>query len=742
MSSTEVEHKKRPSTLSSVTSLHPSHLLPTATIGFVIGLLEVTLTLSFAALIFTGSLSGYLSYGVGFGLLGVVFSSIIITLFSSLPGTIGGSQDTPAAIMAIMSVGIMSALPANTDPEALFITVLVTVALSTFLTGVCTFLLGTFSLGNLVRFLPYPVVGGFLAGTGWLLVIGALGLAIDGTLTADLLQPEALLHWLPGAALAVLLLFLLKRFSHFWLLPGIIFLSIAVFYGVTAVAGLSIADLHAQGWLLGPFPDESLWRLPPWDKIGQVQWSALWSQLPNVATLILLSIVGLLLNVSGLELTVQQDASLNRELRMAGLGNMLAGLAGGLISFQQLSLSALNVRVSKSSRLGGLIAAAVCLVTLSAGASLLSLFPRLVLTGLLGYLGLGFLKEWVIDARSQLSRMEYGIVLVILVIIATVGFLEGVAVGVVAAIILFVAAYSRTDVVRQTLTGANMRSRVTRPAAEQERLQQNGECIYILRLQGFIFFGTADKMLGKVKERLADAERPLPICLLLDFRRVTGLDATALISLQKLQQATNSHQTFLVITDAPPTVHQQLVEGGLNKGSGVHFFADLDQGLAWSEDQVLRQRDLSITKAHTLAEQLLTILPDHEAVETLLPHLRRQEAAPGTVLMHEGDPPDSLYFIESGQVTAQTAVPGRLPVRLETMGPGRVVGELGFYLGQARTASVVVDETAVVYELTRQELDHMDKDHPAAASALHRLIIYLLADRVTHLVTAVNALEQ
>jgi len=129
-------------------------------------------------------------------------------------------------------------------------------------------------------------------------------------------------------------------------------------------------------------------------------------------------------------------------------------------------------------------------------------------------------------------------------------------------------------------------------------------------------------------------------------------------------------------------------------------------------------------------------------LKRLLPFLERLETKSGDYLMVEGDKPDCLYLVESGQVTAQLDFPDRPPLRLESMGSGRVVGEIGFYLGQARTASVVVDKPGVVYRLTASALGEIEREDPQIASALHQLMANLLAQRATHLIQVVDALER
>jgi len=82
-----------------------------------------------------------------------------------------------------------------------------------------------------------------------------------------------------------------------------------------------------------------------------------------------------------------------------------------------------------------------------------------------------------------------------------------------------------------------------------------------------------------------------------------------------------------------------------------------------------------------------------------------------------------------------------LPMRLETMRGGRVVGELGFYLGTRRSAAVVADEPTVVYRLSRAKLTEIERDDPEAAHVLHRIIIHLLGERALHLMRTVDALQ-
>lgn len=740
---------KSPLTLAStlIRELRPRHLLSSVMAGTVVGLLEITISISFGALIFAGDLSAFLTNGIGLGLIGGAITGAIVALFSTTPGTLGGSQDIPAAVMSVVAAGIAGALSFSTSGEVSFATVAIAIALTTSLTGLFFFLLGTFELGNLVRFLPYPVIGGFLAGTGWLLVTGAIGLMADITPSLDnvglLFQSDVILLWMPGLLFAVVLLTIMERFDQDMLFPGMIVGAVALFYLVAWIGGNTRGQLSSQGLLMGPFPDESMWQAMPWTELRQVDWAAIGSQLPNIAALVLLSTVALLLNATGLEVAAKQDISLNRELRASGLANLVAGAAGGFVGYQQLGLSALSIRLGAGARLVGLISTAFCLAALTAGAAFLSLFPKMVVGGLLLFLGLEFLKAWVYDAWFRLPRVEYVVILFILLVIGLVGFLEGVAVGVVTAIILFVVAYSRIEVVRHEMSGKHASSRKTRSAVQRQFLIAEGHQIYILRLQGFIFFGTSDRLLNVIRGRMKEAGGSMVRFVLLDFRRVTGLDSSGMLSLIKLQEVVAAQGGVLFIVDAAEEICLQLEKGGLSNGGALRFCGQFDEALEWCENRLLEWLGQPLTPVpQPLMQQLSAILPEAVGLERLLTYLERVEAAAGEHLIVQGEEPESLYLIESGQVTARLEHPGREPLRLETVGSGHVVGELGFYTGKKRTASVVTDVPSVLYRLRRQDLARIEQENPAAASALHQLMVQLLSYRVTHLVETVKVLEQ
>jgi sulfate permease, SulP family len=722
--------------------LDPKRLVPTVTFGLVLGALEIVLAISLAALIFGGRLSAHLEAGIGLGLLSAAVVMVVVAFRSSLPSAVGSVQDSTAAVLALIATGIAAQVP---TAEESFLTVVVAIGLTTVATGVFLFALGLFRLGNLIRFMPYPVVGGFLAGTGLLLAKGSIGvlsgISVSLSTLGDVFATEAVRKWLPGMAFAVMLLILVRRWRHFLVIPGALFAAFALFYAIAALAGSSVSELKADGWLLGPFPGTGFWE--PWTVEGleEANWSAILDQTPNMATVVLVGAVALLLNTSGIELAVDRELDLNRELRASGGANMAAGLGGGIVGFPSLGLTTLAHR-SGAGRLVGIVAGVVCAVAFTVGGSFLSLFPRVVVGGLLLFLGLAFLVEWVYDAWSKLSRADYAVVVLILVVIGVFGFLPGVAVGLAVAVALFVVDYSRTDMVKHAFSGGSYRSKVDRDPQQLEVLRVQGEEVFVFELQGFLFFGTANSLLERIRDRALDVGQSPLSFLVLDFRRVTGLDSSAVLAFIKVHRLAEGQGFRLLVTGLSDRVRFLLERGGFSTAvlSGLRAFPDLDRAIQWCEDWLLEREAIAADQPRSLGTLLHDGLGLAVNAERLLPYLEPLDLPGGHELIHQGEPSTDMYLLESGRLTAVfTPVKGD-PVRLRTMAPGTVVGEVTMYLGTVRSASVVTEQPSRLYRLTTKALGDMERDDPELSGALHRALARLLAQRLTDSLRTMEAL--
>lgn len=740
-------------------SFSAKDILSSLIAGLVIGILVVFVEVSLAAMVFSGELETSLSQGIGLFLFGTFIMGMFLTLTSGLVPVIAIGQDAPAAILAVIAAGVAASLSDN-DPEHIFGTVVAAMILASLLTGTIFWLLGRFNLGRLVRFIPYPVVGGFLGGTGWLLVVGGVGVMTDPPLNLALFEPSALLRWLPGVVFALILFFTLRRFTHFLVLPGLLLGSILLFYAIFYIANGSLSAPMLAEWQLGPFPSGNLLQFMTLRIFSEGHLNAMIGNVIDFSSIIIISSIALLLNASGLEIIYGEDIDLNRELKMAGIANILSSVVGGPPGYNSISLSALGRTLGQKNRLVGLFAFITLSLTLLFGASALAFFPKMIAGGLLVFLGISFLFEWVYEAWFKLPTLDYFLIWFILIVIALVGFLQGVAAGIVVAVILFVLNYSRVNVVRHDVTAANFPSYVMRPRLYGQLLRQRGDILYILELQGFIFFGTADNLVSQIRARIEDSHLPQLRYLLLDFRLVTGIDSSTALSFSKLCQMAANREITLVFTDLPPKFQDIL---GEDLCSSIHIFPDLDQGVAWCEDGIIevfkevglvaRPKTIIQLIEESLAEEteekdwLGMMMPGSKKepglrASRLLNYLELIVAEEGDVLIDENSEIHGLYFIEAGQIKVFSTVAEGQVNTLMLLESGTVFGEMDYYAEQKATACYVANRPSKLRFLSLANIHRIEEEDPKLAIAMHRIIAGTMGKKLSLTSNTIQALRK
>ncbi len=720
-------------------ALKPSQLMRSVFTSAIIWLLVTSAMPSYAKLIFHGQMSDYFAAGFGITLLSQIIILIVTSLFSSDHATLVIPQSPTVVIQGIIASSLVAAAPANMSPEALFPLVYWIIALSSLLTGGFIFLLGITRAAGLVRYIPYPIVGGFLAGLGWLIFNAGFAVAVDLRLAADslplLMSIEVFRRWLPALVFALCVLALQARFKHAMVMPVFIIVAVALFY---AWAQLVVGDVDAlaeSGWFLPMAPGTIDWQPLDLAAIARIEPAMIEASAGGILTLIIVCTLNVFFRASAQELVSGRELDLNRECAVNGAANIASGLAGGgIVGYHGPASTALVELMGVYGRLVGLILALLFWLTLMFGSALFSLIPRFLPAGLLMYFGLQFMKDWLLDSWFKLPRQDYVIVVVIALATALFGLLPGIGLGMVLAMSFFVLEYSRMDVIKQQLSGGVHRSNLDRSFAENRFLQREGKKILILRLQGYLFFGTAYRFYEHVKLIISDeADEPLRY-IALDFKSVRGFDASTVSDFKKLKQLSDRHGIELLFSSVRPHLQPLLVGGGIleRESGGPLFFDDLDHALEWCENALLDGAALFGATVVTVEQQLAQhALIDNRDVSALYRYLERVETSAGDVVVRQGDESDALYFIESGRVDVLLQGNGPDVLRLRSMTAGAIIGEVGFYLKKARTASIVVTEAGVLQRLSLKALQAMEATDPHTASALHMFITCVLSERLS-----------
>jgi sulfate permease, SulP family len=562
----------------------------------------------------------------------------------------------------------------------------------------------------------------------------------------EFLSAGVVAKWLPGVIAGATLWALQTWRRHAGNLPAVLGGTMLLFWIAVGLDDAPVEAWRAGDWLLGPFPEAGLWSPHQTaDAVARAAWRLFPGHIAEFATLLILTAVGLLLTANSIEIATRRDLDLNRELRFIGFGNALAGLAGGHPGYHALSASVLAHRMGTPVRLVGLITALVCLGALFVGAKVLGTVPKLVTGALLTYLAIGFLVDWLYATWRRMPVAEYAVLLLVFATVVSAGFMEAIGLGTAAGIALFVVRYSKIGVARNVLSGAAYHSNVDRAETQRVVLLTRGDQIFILKLQGFMFFGTASALVAMVRQRLDDPARPPLRYLVCDFRLVSGIDATAAASFTKLVQYAEEKDFALVLTTIPPDVSTLLRRERIDEGvaSRVRIFPDLDHGLEWAENDLLfREGVRSAATDDAIGAQIDTMFPEPESARRFRAYLEPTTYPSGERLIHQGAQSDDILFIASGRVAIVLELPSGPSLRLKSMGAGTVVGEIAFYLGVPRSASVVALEPTTAHRLSSARLRDMQRDEPTLATIFHHHMARTLATKVVDTNRLVGALNQ
>jgi SulP family sulfate permease len=666
------------------------------------------MAVSMAALVFSGPLSDGLQRGAASFVLTGGVTIAVIAWRSGLGTVIATTQDLPAIVLTAAGANI--AASATSDPVA---TLVALIMVATATTGIVMLLIGRYRLSRIVRFIPTTVVAGFVAGTGWLLARGGVEVMLDRHVgLSDLTGPDWRL-WVPGIVLAVVIVAGTRspRLATRALGAAVIG-AIAVFYAIVSMWS-SVDAVGDGGWLIGPFDDASLWQPVLPGDLADADWNEIARNLVPIAVAVFVSVLGILLNLSGLEARSGR-LDLDAELMSAGAANVVIAPLGGSIAYHMLGDTTLAQKAQITGRRAPLIIGAASVALGFFAGSAAGYIPRFVVGGMLASAGLVLL----VDSLSRLYRSRHAenlVTVVILGVVIVVGMPVGVGVGIVAASLIFLYRYSRIDPVRSETTARSFTSSVERPEADTNLLSEEGESLELIRVQGYLFFGSIEALSARIRDRL---DRGMLRCLILDFRHVTGVDLSAMQVLRDLEvQAADAGVTVLW-SDLPPAIAASVSDS-------TQVFDDVDHAIEAGEEVLLGQHpapQVALTLSHELIDQLRSV--SFEA---------------GQPIITLGETGRELYIVTEGRCGASLPGSGGTRRRLREFGTGSMFGEIGFRTGEPRTADVHAIGAVTLLAVSRDEYETLARSQPDLALQLADFLIEVANKRMIHLTTRLTS---
>ncbi|TFK22839.1 hypothetical protein FA15DRAFT_671086 [Coprinopsis marcescibilis] len=605
--------------------LSPTHLktavssIPAILLGCLLNILD---GVSYGMIIFpaTGVFTDLGAMGVSMFFVSAIVAQLVYTFGGS--GFAGGNGSMMIEVVPFFHIlaNSIAAQIGEDRPRDIIATTLVAYAFSSILTGVTFFLLGALKLGVLVGFFPRHILVGCIGGVGVFLIITGFAVSMrisddEFTMTWEtlrfmFLETHNLILWASPMALAILLRLITHKFHHQLIFP-LYFIAIPlIFYVVVAAGQMNLGHLRTEGWLfnLSSTAHEPWYHFYSYFDHKLVHYDALWTTLPTQFALLFFNILHPPLNVPALAVSLDMDVDTDKELVAHGYSNLLSGLIGSVPNYLVYVNTLLFYRVGGDSRISGFLLAVATFGLLVIGTGPISYLPVMVVGALIFVLGIDLVKEALWDTRHRVSRSEYITIVSIMVCMTVWDFVIGVLFGIVVSCFFFVVQNSHRRSIRAVFTGDTAMSAVRRPSLQRAYIHEVAKQTTILRLQGFLFFGTITYVEEAIRELVSGPsyqKNPVRF-LVMDFTMVAGVDMSSAEALVRVQRLLSAKHVTLVLCgfEVSSPIGKSLESVGLLGADHVELFATFNDAMEWTENCYLRawynSQKLEMTPASSL----------------------------------------------------------------------------------------------------------------------------------------------
>jgi SulP family sulfate permease len=603
--------------------------------------------------------------------------------------------------------------------------------------GVVLVVLGLLRVGRLARFVPQPVLAGFMNGVAILIVVSQVPVLFGIPAPAWSQQGlGALASWHAAPLVtAVLTALLVVAISHWFpRLPApLLALLLAsacalVLQGVWPGLALApVGTLQAELPLAG--------AMGPWFEHGALELLGRHGQAMAVTAVLLALIGGLesVLSLAAVDQLLDLRTDPDRELLALGATNIATGLLGGLFMvYLRLRAIATTTGGGRSAR-AVLVGCAMLALVFTLGLPLVQRLPTAVVAGIVVMLAwtlvdrwtTRLVRQWWHGERSLEPMLSLLVVAVVCAVTLRWGFVAGVAAGVQVSMLTFIRALNRS-LVRLRYLASDIPSRRIYPAAHEGLLRGRRQRIEVLELEGALFFGNADRLAHEV-----DHIEPAPGFVVLDLRRVSTLDATGAVALAQLDERLLQRGIVLLLAGVTPHNRhgRALREHGVQRVAGRWWgHADADRAIEAAETSLLAEAELSLQGLVLQPEECALFAGlDAAQCRRLRAALQTRRLAAGERLFAQGDPGDSLYLLGSGSVSVVDSARAQ---RFVSFSPGMCFGETAVLDCGGRTADAVADTDSTVYALPAGALAEMQQQEPTIAAQVYLNLARHLSERL------------
>jgi SulP family sulfate permease len=687
------------------------------------------------------------------GVLGAATIGIVAPIFGGTERLVSGPCAPAAAVMSALALDLSSGPGGGAAPER----VLLLLTLTALLSGGLQVVYGLLGGGTLIKYVPYPVVTGYLSGVGVVIFLKQLpglfgfpkelsnwqgltspaswqlpGLVVGLVTIATMLFARRLTKAVPGAILGLLAgvccYFALGLFDRRLL---------TLSDNHLVVGALGGAGLSALASVAGPLA--ALRHLGLGD-VGLLL-------MPALTLSVLLSIDTLKTCVVVDALTRTRHAS-NREIIGQGIANLASAAVGGVPGSGVSGTTLVNIASGGCTRRSGIIEGVLVLVSYLALGGLVAWAPIGALAGILVVVAYRMF-DWgsLRLLRQRSTLLDFAVVASVVVVAVTVGLVSASGTGIALSILLFIREQVRGTVIHRKTYGNQVFSRQKRLPEEMAVLVRRGGETLVCELEGSLFFGTTDQLFTQIQADLARCR-----FVVLDMRRVRSVDLTAVHMLEQCEAQLHERGGALVFSSLPKALpsgenlRAYFDEAGLALTERpVRRFDQLTDALEWIEDTILDEEGRGLP-----AEEAPLGLRDIDFLKGRGEDTLRQIAecaiersyAAGERIFRQGDVGDEIFLVRRGRVRVALRFDNGMEHHVATFGRGDAFGDIAFLDGGARSADAVALTRADLLVLSRSRFDLVAEQHPRLGHQFFAALARSLAIRLRQADTEIRVLGE
>lgn len=436
------------------------------------------------------------------------------------------------------------------------------------------------------------MIAGFLSGIGAELMHNGIHMASSKAFTMEFFTLQQQLLIIPAVLFASL-----ARLGQYLKIPVAISfpcLLITALIGFQAMASISDMDVNEQGaagwvfsWDAKVVRETPLWHAWAQIEFRHINWRVLTHEcLGYLVSLVILGALKYSVATTSLSTLFGRDISPDNEMRVIGLANIASGVLGCCGGCHYLSAMGIMKQFEAHEKVPALVCAALIVILWSQGIRTLQYVPKFIFGGLLLSVGLHFLEAYFVAPFHFLKPFEKAVVVLITASFLVIGMLPAVALGVVISMAELIFRIYEVGCVHHETTGALARSAVDRTPEQTRFLDAEGSAIFVLRLQGYLFFGTSVNIVERIETRVRSIDYPKLRFVVIDFGLVPSFDATALLNFRKAAVLADRNLFDIYFCGLKPSIELALRQNRYSQR--VHLLSsDVDVTLEICENELL-----------------------------------------------------------------------------------------------------------------------------------------------------------